>query len=414
MRIYGIILTFVFLGLNATARTLTWNESIELAEKNNSELQAAVATYNSVKVIELGDINTFLPHLSGKLHGSEVGAPSTATTFEYTADLSLTQNLFAGFGDYYTYKLKKVASDQALIDLNLVKARISQELKQTYSESYYAQQNIKLSENILKRRQENLQSVQLQYDAGRENKGSLLLSKANVDSAELDLVHAKNDSLVSFDNFRRYLGLPIDEEIVLSTNIERASVVSELPEFQKLAENNLSVLRAKADEQSAQYTADVSRAKFIPSLDFTADYGYADKKFFPEKDSWSLGLTLTIPLFDGFRDIATHQADLYKASSSTGSLTNIILIALRDLKKTYYDYTESLQNEKVTASFSQAAALRSEIARSKYKAGLISFEDWDLIESDLIQKQKDFLVGERNRITKQSLWEKAQGIGVFK
>ena len=365
-------------------------------------------------MFELGDINTFLPHLSGKLHGSEVGAPSTATTFEYTADLSLTQNLFAGFGDYYTYKLKKVASDQALIDLNLVKARISQELKQTYSESYYAQQNIKLSENILKRRQENLQSVQLQYDAGRENKGSLLLSKANVDSAELDLVHAKNDSLVSFDNFRRYLGLPIDEEIVLSTNIERASVVSELPEFQKLAENNLSVLRAKADEQSAQYTADVSRAKFIPSLDFTADYGYADKKFFPENDSWSLGLTLTIPLFDGFRDIATHQADLYKASSSTGSLTNIILIALRDLKKTYYDYTESLQNEKVTASFSQAAALRSEIARSKYKAGLISFEDWDLIESDLIQKQKDFLVGERNRITKQSLWEKAQGIGVFK
>jgi hypothetical protein len=45
---------------------------------------------------------------------------------------------------------------------------------------------------------------------------------------------------------------------------------------------------------------------------------------------------------------------------------------------------------------------------------LVSFEDWDLIESDLIQKQKEILLSERNRILKQSQWERAQGIGVFK
>jgi outer membrane protein TolC len=416
MRHFATVLVVLLLTSFAGARTITWTEAVALAEKNNSDLQSALATYNSVKALELGSASGFLPHISGTLRGSETGASGTSTAFSYSAGLNLSQNLFAGLSDYYSYQLKKVNSEQALNDLTVVKAKISQELKQTYAETYYSQENLKLSENILKRRKENVLSVKLQYEVGRENKGSLLLSQANVESAELDLLHAKNDAEVSTENFRKYLGLPSEEEIIIAENIPREELPAEVPDFKKLSESNLDVLKQRNDELVAQYNSGISRAKFIPSLDFTASYGYSDTKFFPqmESDNWSLGLALTVPLFDGFRDLSSHNSDVYKQQAVEVKKDSVFQQALRDLKKAYYDYAESLQNEKVAASFNQASLMRAEIGRSKYKNGLLSFENWDLIESDLIQKQKDFIVGEKNRIIKQSLWEKARGTGVFK
>jgi outer membrane protein TolC len=413
---FAAVFVVLLLTSYVEARTITWKEAVELAEKNNADLQSALATYNSVKALELGSASGFLPHVSGSLRGSESSASGTSTAFSYSAGLSLSQNLFSGLSDYYSFQLKKVNSEQALNDLNTVKAKISQELKQTFAETYYSQENQKLSENILKRRKENVLSVKLQYDVGRENKGSLLLSQANVESAELDLLHAKNDAEVAAENFRRYLALPDTEEITIDANIEREALPPEPPDFKKLADSNLDVMKQRNDELVARYNSNISRAKFIPSLDFNANYGYSDTKFYPqtENDNWSLGLTLTVPLFDGFRDLSAHNSDVYKQQATDVKAGNVYQLAIRDLKKAYYDYVEALQSEKVAGSFSQASQMRAEIGRSKYKNGLLSFEDWDQIENDQIQKQKDFIVGEKNRIIKQSLWEKAQGTGVFK
>jgi hypothetical protein len=57
--------------------------------------------------------------------------------------------------------------------------------------------------------------------------------------------------------------------------------------------------------------------------------------------------------------------------------------------------------------------LRAEIARSKYNNGLLSFEDWDLIENDLINRQKALLVSVRERVTAEAGWEQARGEGAI-
>ena len=40
---------------------------------------------------------------------------------------------------------------------------------------------------------------------------------------------------------------------------------------------------------------------------------------------------------------------------------------------------------------------------------MLSFEDWDRIESDLISSQKSDLSGRRNAVLAEANWEKAQG-----
>ncbi|MDH3513536.1 MAG: TolC family protein, partial [Gammaproteobacteria bacterium] len=83
------------------------------------------------------------------------------------------------------------------------------------------------------------------------------------------------------------------------------------------------------------------------------------------------------------------------------------------LKQAHAGYVESVEKLKVDQAFLEAAVTRAEIARSRYNNGLMSFEDWDRIENDLIQRQKTFLQSQRDRVTAEAAWEQAQGKGVI-
>jgi hypothetical protein len=47
-------------------------------------------------------------------------------------------------------------------------------------------------------------------------------------------------------------------------------------------------------------------------------------------------------------------------------------------------FVEAVEKTKVDNSFWEAASTRARIARQKYNNGLLTFEDWDVIENDLI------------------------------
>ena len=84
------------------------------------------------------------------------------------------------------------------------------------------------------------------------------------------------------------------------------------------------------------------------------------------------------------------------------------------LKQTHAAFVEAVERLSVDEAFLEAAITRAEIARSKYAQGLMSFEDWDRIENDLIVRQKAVLFSRRDRVTAQAAWEQAQGVGVIR
>ena len=57
--------------------------------------------------------------------------------------------------------------------------------------------------------------------------------------------------------------------------------------------------------------------------------------------------------------------------------------------------------------------MRATIARSQYTSGLLKFEDWDLIENDLIDNEKQWLTDQRDAVRAQTGWDRARGQGVI-
>ena len=83
----------------AEAKTLSWLEAVALAQKNSLELQAAEMSYQATKSLETSAESGFYPRIAGNLSEARAGSKSADSSDTYGAQLSLSQNIFAGFAD---------------------------------------------------------------------------------------------------------------------------------------------------------------------------------------------------------------------------------------------------------------------------------------------------------------------------
>lgn len=398
-----------------SAEVLSWNEAIQKAAANNADIQSAEQNVRALEATQTGTLSAFYPEISASLgvNNSKTNV-DTGTNESYSAQLAVKQNLFSGFSDLHKYEQAKENTLIAKWKLQSAKADVSSSLKQAYSGFDYATELVKLNKNIVLRRSENLRLVELRFEGGRENKGSVLLSQAYNEQAKYDVLeaeHLQNNQQVQLKNI---LGISAQSEIQLQDKIVVHSINTKQPSFADLAAKTPAYMQASATERIRRYDIDIARSEgFLPSLDLTGAVGKADNTFFPQSDSWNVGVTLSIPLFSGGRDYsALKTAHAQKLASESQKLI-VERTAVNNLRQAYADYVVSDQKLKVDESFKKAAQARAKIARSKYNNGLMTFEEWDLVENDLITRERTYLSSQRQRVTAEAKWEQAQGIGVI-
>lgn len=130
-------------------------------------------------------------------------------------------------------------------------------------------------------------------------------------------------------------------------------------------------------------------------------------------NKWSLGLTLNFPLYSGGRDSAQVKSALENLKAGQLQTQEIEKDLLENLRTLFSKYVLSVEKLKVDEKFEKASILRSQIARQKYNNGMMSFEDWDKIESELIDREKAALASKKEILINESAWEKAKGQGVL-
>lgn len=401
----------------------SWQTCVELATTNNAELRSAHANAQSVESLEGAAFSNFLPALGASMNATQgnssansnsssatfFGSTSTSTT-TYSASLTATQNLFNGFQDQAKVKQAKSNTRAAEANLQTARAKVSYELKASYQGLLYAKDYTKLTKDIIKRREDNLRLVELRYQGGRENRGSVLLSKAYLNQSQYDDLQAKNSVGVARAQLSRAIGIDDNETVDIFEEIP----VHDPPEnvdFRQLASSTPDHLQAVAQEDAADAAITNARSSYFPTLNLTGTAGRQGSAFFPQGERWSVGVTLAIPLFNGLRDYYSTKAASLSYFSSSSNRLNVDRQMLARLKQAYSAYVEAVAKFKVDESFRDAASVRAEIARNKYNNGLLSFEDWDVIESDLIARQKNYVQSKRDRVIAEAAWEQAQGKG---
>jgi outer membrane protein len=421
-----MILRALVLGLvsavPAYAETLTWQASVRESAANNAELRAARANLDAAGYNASAAYGGLYPQVSAGVgytdtSGTTSSGSSTigSTTYvgkTYNASVSASQNLFAGFRDSARIDQGAANRDVAAASLALAKARVSQALKSAFAGLKFAQDSVTLAASIVQRQEENVRLVELRFESGRENKGSMLLTRASLAQARLSQLQAGQALVTARARFAQALGRSDAGELEVRGDVPTVEP-AQTPDFRRIALQAPDYFQASAQEKSASAGVTLARAGLYPSLDLSGSVGHLGSDWFPEDERRSVGLNLTVPIFSGGRDYYTTRgaaASLDAASSNKQTIERQLLV---NLNQAYAGYVQAVEQLKVNQAFLDAAQVRAEIARSQYNNGLISFNDWNLIETDLIQRQTSYLQSQRDRIVTEASWEQAQGKGVI-
>ncbi len=395
------------------ALSLSWDDAVKLTRLQNSDLHAARATIDQYDAAVQGAWANFLPTINATL---AVQKSNTADQFDSDSDsarLNLSENLFNGFGDHARVEQAKKQRRSIQAAYDLTQAQVTAQLKTGYQNFLISERNVRLSDDIIVRRQTNLDLVTLRFEGGRENKGSVLLSQANLDQAKLERLVAAN--LV--ESARVTLAKVIGEDRFPYADVSSVvpvSVPSLQVDFEALALGAPELRQAVDAEQAAREGVKVVRSGFFPSLDLTASTGRFGSAFFPPTDQSTVSLGLTIPLFSGGKTYYGVQAAQAVATNASYIRESALRSKIVDIRNAYNAYVEAVEQERVAQSFVMAAETRAEIARSQYNTGLITFQNWDLIETDLVARQRNALSSQTNRVTAEAAWDQSQGQGLFK
>ncbi len=418
MRRFALSLGFFTFSLTSqlSAETLNWQQSVDEAARNNAAIKSAVQSWQSTRSNVRSNESAYLPQVGASFqanYGRNMAIPQSQAGDSYSASISVSENIFNGWADKARIEQADVNASIAEAQVTIAKAQTSFELKTAYANLVYAQRAIRLQENIRDRRKSNLSLVDLRFENGSENKGSVLLSKAYLDQADLNIIQARNSITTANSQLARAIGrdevtiLKVDESI---PNITTPASV----DFEALAIATPQRTQAILREKSADTTITLARSGYFPTLGVSGTYGRQDDEFFPRDDSWSVGLVINVPICNGGRDYYATQSAISNRAAVGSTREDLDRQLVTTLSTALARLVEAKKNLEVAYSFLKATEMRAEIGRGRYNNGLLSFDDWDLIESDLISRQQAHILSQRDYVTAEAAWENALGTGSIK
>jgi outer membrane protein TolC len=164
-----------------------------------------------------------------------------------------------------------------------------------------------------------------------------------------------------------------------------------------------------ARRDAARLTVRSARADFLPEVFLNASSGRSDSAWPPRDSEWSAGISVSVPLFEGGQRraaLARARASLSEADAELRSGKNDILYTLDESWTAFKDAVGLVD---VRRKFLQAAEERARIAQAQYSNGLISFDNWTIIEDELVRARKSLLDSEANAMVAEARWVQARG-----
>ena len=408
-----VTLLLVSAALAQTNEILTWQQCLDSSWMFNPVLAQGRSAIRELEYGVGSSTANFYPQISASAGFTKRGAEVGEDWKEFdssSASINLSQDLFSGFGNIATRKRALAQLNIGYEEYRQFHADIEFAVRSSFISALYAQELIELTKKIEERRRNNVRLVQLRFDGGRENAGSLARSKAQLTQAEFEVRQAER--LLTF--FLRDLAAAIGTE-EMPAGVSGTMVAKEpgkLTNLKALVEETTDYVVAKIQVEVSEHGVSITRSGRFPQLDLNASVGLAGVREL-DTGSWSVGLRASMQLFTGGRlqkQVAAAKENVVQSEMGLLSKANNLMASLQNQWNAYVD---AVENEAVQKQLFEAEQLRAEISSAKYKQGLLSYEDWDIIESNLISQGKTHLQRRRTSEQEQARWKNALGLSVW-
>lgn len=391
------------------AREYTWKELLEEAKLHNPELKQAHESLQKNTLLYKKAYSGFLPSVSASASASQSDGDNRDLSETYSYGLRGSLSLFDGFSDYYNVKSGKIDVKKSELQLLRALSDILYHLKIGYINLLWAQENAALSEGILERRKNNYEMILLKYEAGREDRGSLLRVEADKLQAEYDLNKDQRELKTAAYELCEVLGKDTFEVIQAAGTLLNHAEFKNIEEVEntdivKLVEHIPEYTIAQYDITLAEYGKKEALSNFYPSLSLSSSLSNSGDQWEDPSQSWNAGLSLSYPLFSGANNYYNIQVQNRNKLIAQENFKKIKNNLIQQLQSGRNNYINAVENIKIREKYREASEEQSMVTTAKYINGLTTYYDWYSVENNFISSQKSYISAIREAIVSESRW----------
>ena len=388
---------------------LTWQDCLQEAKINNPDYLSALENIEQAKAEKKLVISSLLPQITADATGRTSKSGSGSATDTYSYGLSGRQLIFDSFKTSSDIKASRYSLTAEEYNYAVISSNVRLNLKTAFSSLLRAQKLASLTEDIASRRKQNLEMIRLRYEAGREHKGALLTAQADLAEADFEVAQAKRNLALT----QRELLFEMGREDIGFIKVTGKFSIKEIdrtkPNFYYLAQTTPLLNELIAKKEAIRYNMASSKSELFPDVYLSGSLGQSDSSWPPKEDNWAAGLTVSFPIFEGgsnYTQIAKDESRLRQAEFNERSGRDNVILTLGETWKNLQDAIDNVSVEKM---FLEAAQERAKIAQAQYSNGIINFDDWIIIEDNLVSAKKAHLNVQANLLITEANWVQAKG-----
>jgi outer membrane protein len=392
----------------AAADTLTFEAARKVMLEANPQARAAAGSLEAARLKVTAARAGFFPNFSASASYTRAGSQGFQPGDSYSYGFSGSQPLFS---PSVPASLRAAASahKSARAAYDRTASLLNYELSSAFADIINARETLKLSKDTLKRRSDNLELIRLKYQAGRENKAALLETEAALKTAVWQHErYGKNLRLLE-RKLNRLLGLPLQTAAPELQLPPQEEPPADFSTFAQKLDHHYALRAARAALDTARAALDTATGTRLPEASANGSYRWSGTDWPDKASAWSLGASVSVPLFAGGRLAANSASARASLRSSGEDLRNAEDEVYLNAEDAFFSWREARAYLDVAKSSLEAAEARAWLVRTQYLAGQTSYFEWRGVEEQLINGQNQYLAAGRSLAVSRAAFTRAIG-----
>ena len=232
-----------------------------------------------------------------------------------------------------------------------------------------AGRNLEVKRETLRQRESLLKQAQAYFEAGIRAKIDVARAEANLYGARAQWSQAENDVRVARITLLNRMGVEGPADFLLSDSLAAETIPGTLPSLLAEAERNRPELKSLRDRaRAAAQAVRFARGGYLPVLAGAAGIGYGGDEP-PLDQNYTVGVTLSVPVFSGF--LTREQVKEAEASLSSvrHELTDARRRVLLQVEQAAYGVSEASERIGARKKEREASDENLRLATARYEVG---------------------------------------------
>jgi outer membrane protein len=424
MNIRSVLSLIIIFNISVHAQIkLTMEDAIKIALQKNSSVIKAVNNIEADQSNIKSSYGNFLPNfgLRGSWNwqkvqdkgttqlnefGDYVGRPETTIdSRSYGISAGGSWNLFDGLSSFATLDRSKNNYYAAKLSLEKLKQDIVYKTTELYYTVLNMQKMLNVREENLKYNKLLLETIQERNKLGAAALADLYAQQVQYGNAELLQIQAVNDYETAKSNLLNFLSLDVMKEYEFEIPFDESKIDTKglTADFESIEQMVNEALLNRADYkgqklllESAYNNVTIAKSTLYPSL--SGNYSFSTNSVnvndLFDRKIWSVGLSLNVPIFNGWStESAIEQAEVQAKNSNEDLLALERQIKI-EIKQSYQDLIAAKKQLEVSSKNVISAEENRKLYNERYTLGSGTILDVMQADKNYVDAQRAYIDSE--------------------